>query len=137
MYLSLVVLLLGAIQVFAGHCGTGSCAGNWIDSYNVNAPSGSVYAVIDLYWDASTGQNCAKMTKKVAVGQSTWMNLFIGAEPKGASDWTDDVVDDGNFDFYAGPCYVTAPKCVSVWGKMGVGNVEAAGGSSGDVHCSS
>lgn len=136
MYLPLGVLLLGAIQVFAGHCGTGSCSGKWIDSYNVKHGS-TVYAVIDLYLDASKGQNCAKMTKKKAVGSSTWMDLFIGAEPKGGTDWTDYAVDDGNFASYAGPCYVKAPKCVFVWGKMGVGSVEAAGGSSGDSHCSS
>lgn len=39
-----------AIEFSAGYCGTGSCAGNWMHSYNINAPSGSVYGVNDLYY---------------------------------------------------------------------------------------
>jgi hypothetical protein len=82
-----------------------------------------------LLYDAGSGRNCAVTMKRDIVGAPTWTSVVL--QRKGAKRKS----DAGDFSYYAGPVYVTAPKTCVMWGGgMQVG-VHSAGFESGWEHC--
>jgi hypothetical protein len=112
--------------------------------YTPRQVCGSSYQVIDsqkiadpyetmgrtyLLYSASTGRNCALTLKRDIVGAPTWTGVVL--QRKGGPRRH----DEGNFSYYAGPVYVTAPHTCVMWGGgMQVG-VHSAGFKSGWEHC--
>ena len=75
--------------------------------------SGSRYttllATTFLLYNGSTGRNCAVTMKRRFIGKPTYTTVSLKVKGK-RRPW---VVDYGNFKYYAGPVYKTAPgRCV-------------------------
>lgn len=106
----------------AAHAGGYGCSGSQIDSYTVKTSGGTQYGTIFLYYDSSTGKNCAASVRTSAggYGTSAWMNvnLYKCAETTPGNGCTTTSVQDhdaGNYAYYAGPVEVSAAgHCISV-----------------------
>ncbi|MFJ1594689.1 hypothetical protein ACIOD0_31255 [Kitasatospora albolonga] len=93
--------------------------------------TGAVISNIFLYYDASTGRNCASNVRTAAGGAGTAARISVSIWADGGSA----VTDDGNYAQYAGPVATYARgKCVNVKGVT-----YASGGRYGSVqrsgHC--
>jgi hypothetical protein len=72
----------------------------------------TLLAATFLLYNGSTGQNCAVTMKRRYIGKPTYTTVSLKVKGK-KRPW---VVDYGNFKYYAGPVYRTAPgRCVR-WG---------------------
>jgi hypothetical protein len=111
--------LLTATAASAGD--TGSCAGNLV-LHKVLNYNGNQIGELDIYYNSSTGVNCAKMNHggpTWGVYRDTW--VYIGkcqeTSPTGTCHLVTDDHDQGNFGFYAGPSKVTAGShCITANG---------------------
>ena len=89
----------------AGECGSGYTQ---VDSYAIGSAG-----TLELYYSSSSGKNCA-IARDSSPGYGH-KAVYIGLENK---PWAD--VDSGNFTYYAGPVYVSAPgQCIDVRGDVG------------------
>lgn len=140
--LSLLTASAAVVQAHPAAAATGSCPGTQIASYPVTYETlrmGTIY----LYWDASTGENCAE---NVAYGSfygrsGKDMSVSLSAcayDAQGDCQTVGTVhYDNGEYLYYAGPVFVSAEHlCVVVYGQIddsyyGLGD----GGSNGPVHC--
>ncbi|MFG2876508.1 hypothetical protein ACGFYU_16215 [Streptomyces sp. NPDC048337] len=125
----------------AANAGGFGCSGALIDTYAVNLPISSQSPIhvstINLYYDASTGRNCASNVKTSGggLGQSTYMQVSIdrcvaGSTPGYRCTIDDDDYDGGYFKTYAGPVSVNASgRCISLFAETFTPN-----GEHGDVH---
>ncbi|WP_157877421.1 spore-associated protein A [Streptomyces odonnellii] len=100
----------------AAPAGAYGCAGSEIDTYAVKTSGGATWGTIHLYYDSSTGLNCA-VNVKTSAGYAgtpsiTWVALARSSD--GKSD-----LDSGNFSSYAGPVTISAPgQCITVSGVV-------------------
>ncbi|MEV6111230.1 hypothetical protein AB0L59_01630 [Streptomyces sp. NPDC052109] len=118
------------------------CSGNQIDSYSVKTSGGSQYATIYLYYDSSTGKNCAVTVSTSAGGYGSskpmgaWLYVCTQTSPSGTCSTTTTQGDSGNYAYYAGPVSVyAAGHCILVDGSDQWNGVTAYGSSGGASHC--
>jgi hypothetical protein len=125
------IMLLGASPAAAAT----SCAGSLIDSQPMTdlAGSGATYGTLYVYYDSSTGKNCAKATNSTGVSHD--MIVWISrCAPGTGSSWyncntSDPFVQGGNYDrgyyhAYAGPVNTpgsAAGRCIEAYSQITVG----------------
>ena len=86
--------------------------------------AGSPIAELVVYWDASTGNNCARFNHLGAsygVAAETYAYILKcnGTTPATTTICTEIDHSFGNYSYYAGPVKAYAPNnCVEVWGGM-------------------
>ncbi|GGY85603.1 hypothetical protein [Streptomyces nitrosporeus] len=112
----------------AAAAGAYGCAGNQIDSYQVKTSGGAVYGNIYLYYDSSTGKNCAVnvATSAGAYGKPTFKFVMlvkcVAGTSAGSTCVQDTYIQDPtntgvNYSQYAGPVSISAAgRCISVTG---------------------
>jgi hypothetical protein len=140
--LSMLTPVAAVMQTQVAEAATGSCPGTQIASYPVTQGTlrmGTIY----LYWDGSTGSNCAV---DVAYGSfygrsGKEMSVSLSACAYDASGICQTVgnvaYDHGQYLYYAGPVSVPAAGlCVQVYGQIDDSYYGLAdGGSTGPVAC--
>ncbi|HET9173135.1 MAG TPA: hypothetical protein VFN97_27150 [Actinospica sp.] len=114
-----------------------SCVGTLVqDTPLIGQSSGRTLGYAELYWDASTGQNCA-MTVSSSLDWGTpkymgvWLARCVTDNP--ANDCDPETVstpkayqDSPSFSYYAGPVSVPgAGYCISYMGEIVFNNDEA------------
>jgi hypothetical protein len=130
---------------FSAQINTQECQnpGVQVDTYPITA-NGSQIGEVDLYYNSSTGYNCA-WTRTIgdAYGHAQHITIGIGAcspsnrqsdQCTGATQHDDDL---GDYHYYAGPAAVKAPGvCISLIGFiMWKGQSYAATTNGVAVHC--
>ncbi|WP_329306593.1 hypothetical protein OG322_16620 [Streptomyces sp. NBC_01260] len=97
---SLAAITGGAVMVAPAASAAGfGCAGSQIDVYPVtDADNGAVLSDIFLYYDASTGKNCASNVRTSAGGAGTAARISVSVWADGGSA----VTDNGIYSQYAG-----------------------------------
>jgi hypothetical protein len=134
----------GTTSASAAPAGGWGCTGNEVSDspYAVRTPSGAVFSYVHLYWNGSTGKNCAVNVKTGSLyGIATNTGLVItecvedtpggNCNPLGKDD-----PQNGNFRYYAGPVSVSGVgHCVVVqaWTDDNSGN--EANLDVGPFHC--
>jgi len=126
----------------------GACPGSLIESINATW-LGKKYGELDVYYDAATGRNCAKMNHSgSAWGKRTWTGVQVticaqkrpgnGCRPIAAGT-AGSVQENGNFRYYAGPVSPTASgrgHCISASGTVYLpGEGFGVGVATGPSHC--
>ncbi|WP_306311701.1 hypothetical protein [Streptomyces hydrogenans] len=128
----ILLLLAGSFvmapSASAAATGAYGCGGSQIDSYQVKTSGGSVYGNVYLYYDASTGKNCAVNVATAAGGYGTPTFKFVmivkcvAGTTAGSTCVQDTYVQDPSttgitYSQYAGPVSISAAgRCISVTG---------------------
>jgi hypothetical protein len=107
---------------------TGNCPGSLIESRNLNV-GGKKVGELDVYYDSSTGKNCARMNhagstwgKKLLT--RVWVGICSETEPNDEVchyDAATDGVDKGEYRYYAGPASTkvsAAGRCIAASGYI-------------------
>ncbi|WP_371598677.1 hypothetical protein [Streptomyces sp. NBC_00564] len=101
------------------------CAGSQIDSYPMYATGGTQFGTVFLYYDSSTGKNCAVTVATAAggYGVSKLMHIEIvkcsQTVDTGSCTGVDSVVDHDYYQYYAGPRSINAAgHCIAVTGQI-------------------
>jgi len=119
------------------------CSGSQIDTYNVNHGS-TLFGVVHLYYNSSTGKNCAVTVKTAAGGYGTKSQIDVvidrcatpGSHPGYDCYSLAKVDDSGNYAEYAGPVSLSAAgSCIAVYGYVSTPNYVSADVQTGPVHC--
>ncbi|MFI8531485.1 hypothetical protein ACIGMX_14675 [Streptomyces aquilus] len=147
--------VLSALVAFSGFAlttaptagaATYGCNGSQIGAYAVKTSGGTTFGTAYLYYDSSTGKNCAAAVKNSTggYGNSTYTSVSIEkcAQTSPASLCTllnprvyDD--DGDNYLYYAGPVSISAPNnCIHLSAVIWNGNGSFAQFNSGAFHCS-
>ncbi|MEW2518640.1 hypothetical protein [Actinacidiphila alni] len=130
-----VLLLLGGMLILspsasAATTGAYGCSGTQIDTYAVKTSGGSVWGTIHLYYDSSTGYNCAVNVATAAGYYGTPSFKAINmtrcvagtvAGQKCVSDGTyrQDPAGSTLYSEYAGPVsFSAAGRCINVYGAI-------------------
>ncbi|MEV5736319.1 hypothetical protein [Streptomyces sp. NPDC052292] len=127
-----ILLLLGGSFILAPSASAAGygCGGSEIDTYQVKTSGGSVYGNIHLYYDSSTGKNCAVNVATSAGGYGTPTFKFVmlvkcvAGTSAGSTCTQDTYVQDPtstgvNYSQYAGPVNISAAgRCISVVGVI-------------------
>ncbi|MFD8007294.1 hypothetical protein [Streptomyces mirabilis] len=103
---------------------------------------GTQYATIHLYYDSSTGKNCAVTVATTAGGYGTAEQTMVNISVCSGTTLTSCVggaitnkAQVGNFQYYVGPVSVAAADhCILVSGSRNHNGV-IAGNQWGPVHC--
>lgn len=106
----------------AAPAGAYGCAGNQVDTYSVKTTGGTVYGTIHLYYDSSTGLNCAVSVANSAGGYGTktekTIDLFLcdpGTKAGQICPVYETSSDGGNYAYYAGPVTMhAAGQCIAL-----------------------
>jgi hypothetical protein len=124
----------------AASAATGDCSGNNIISKPLMYNDTKI-GELDVYYNASTGVNCAKMNH----GGPTWgvsrdTYVYIAkcqaTSPTGTCYVMDDDFDFGSYSFYAGPVKVTAgTHCIQANGWIYWNGAERKVATGQTVHC--
>jgi hypothetical protein len=123
----------------------GACAGSLIESINANW-LGQKYGELDVYYNAATGRNCAKMNHAGATwGKRVWtgVQLTICSQSRpgsGCNSIAGGVAQDfGDYSYYAGPVTPTASArghCIAASGSVYIpGKGYGVGVATGVSHC--
>lgn len=104
--------------------GAYGCSGDKIDTYAVKASNGTLFGNIYLYYDSSSGMNCAVTVATAAGGYGVstlkGVNLALcdeGSTEGGVCPTQKIVSDDHNYFDYAGPVKLAAAgRCIGVYG---------------------
>jgi hypothetical protein len=110
---------------------TGNCPGTLIESRNLNV-GGKKIGELDVYYDRSTGKNCARMNHAGSTWNKphrtrAWIGICSETRPGGGVchyDRSTDAVDDDTYRFYAGPVTTkvsAAGKCIAASGYLWIG----------------
>ncbi|MFC0542715.1 hypothetical protein [Kutzneria chonburiensis] len=141
-----VLAMTGAVTI--ADTGTASaagwgCSGSEVSDspYPVVGPAGSVFSYVHLYWNGSTGKNCAVNVKTGALyGTPTQTEIVLyqcaADTPAAGCSATLAASDGGNFAYYAGPASIPgAGHClvVQAWTDDTSGN--EANFARGPFHC--
>jgi hypothetical protein len=105
------------------------CPGTRVGSYPVKTPQGTTWGYFHIYYDSSTGVNCAVTVKNTAGGYGTYgytQATIVACYNTTPSDDCKEVdqgkTDRGYYLYYAGPVKVYAKdRCIS-----GKGSIERA-----------
>jgi hypothetical protein len=110
-------LVLAPMNAHAAEYG---CTGSLIDTYPVKSSVGNHLSTIRLYYNSSTGYNCASNVKTAYYSQFkhfasiSMYNEDFREDDNNRPGYNNDY-DAGNFQYYAGPVKVYAKgKCVSL-----------------------
>jgi len=147
-------VLIGAALVAALSLGgttpadaqSGNCPGSLIESRNLNV-GGKKVGELDVYYDAATGKNCARMNhagdtwgKKLQT--RAWIGICSETKPSNGTchyDPATDGVDKGNYAYYAGPVKTkvsAAGRCIAASGYLWIDGTRYAVGTKPWVgHC--
>ena len=123
-----------------------NCPGKLIESRNLNV-GGKKVGELDVYYNAATGKNCARMThagstwgKKLKT--RVWVGICSEKTPGNKTchyDPDTDGVQVGNFSFYAGPVSTkksAAGHCIAASGYIWINGTRHAVGTNPWVgHC--
>lgn len=141
-----VTLLAGAVVVSPAPAHAAGCSGTLIEHVkmygNNGGPYGSLFAHLDVYYNSSTGDNCARVnsygsywgySKKMGVEIDKCYQTVESAECDTVAH--DDDPHDGaevqggaTYLYYAGPVSVHAPNnCIFAFGIVIIGNSTAVG----------
>ncbi|MFC8392220.1 hypothetical protein [Streptomyces sp. NPDC057238] len=117
------------------------CSGSLISTYPVKDNSGVSRGNVYLYYNSSTGYNCAATVKNSAgaYGTPTLTNVTLDrckAGTSGSSCYSEKkVTDEGLYSYYAGPVSLSASdRCISIYGLI-LGSWGTAQVSRSGVHC--
>ncbi|MBW5252331.1 hypothetical protein JGS39_25630 [Streptomyces sp. P01-B04] len=123
-------ILLGALTLAPSASAAGyGCSGSQIDSYSVitGSANGSVnYGNVYLYYDSSTGYNCAVTVANSAGGNGVAKEMYISlikctqTTSTGTCTLTSTRDEDkGNYLNYAGPVKIPAAgHCIQISGRI-------------------
>ncbi|GAA2234369.1 hypothetical protein GCM10010430_13870 [Kitasatospora cystarginea] len=129
---AMAALTLGGGLTFAtagpAAAGGWGCSGSEVSGspYAVKDDNGNVFSWAHLYYDSSSGQNCAVNVKVPALSGTpshTYVNLEACAETSPASNCTRTAIDQDPTDSrlysqFAGPVRVNAQgHCISLWAE--------------------
>lgn len=118
--------LAGACAVAAApaaSAGSYGCAGNYVGQNAIKTSGGAVWGYVDVYWNASTGKNCAVAVANSAgyYGTKTYKELFLyecATDTAGYSGGCVPIAQQyqgDEFYDYAGPLSVPGTgHCISV-----------------------
>ncbi|MEU6295927.1 hypothetical protein [Streptomyces erythrochromogenes] len=108
---------LAAVPAQAQTISGGSCGAGYYqqDAYPLGDHTGATGAgVIFLYYNKSTGKNCAILRRDSKFNITDGMGVSITA-----SDGKSDIDGQRAYTQYAGPVYVAARgKCIKLWGEV-------------------
>ncbi|MER7714588.1 hypothetical protein ABTX83_29220 [Streptomyces werraensis] len=108
------LMVLGAPAANAAAAGAYGCSGAQINTFPVKTSSGSTWGNVYLYYDASTGRNCAVTVKTAYVGTPSFTGIYLNVT--GGGDYDDDAKD---YSYYAGPVSIyAAGRCISINGVV-------------------
>ncbi|GAA2773448.1 hypothetical protein [Kitasatospora cinereorecta] len=131
-------LTIGAPTASAGGWG---CTGSEIDTYSVTYGS-TMYGAIHLYYDSSTGKNCAVnvATSAGGYGVDKYMSVSLvrctQTSPSSTCTIDDAKTNADTYKYYAGPVSLSAADhCINVRGRITYNGHEAIGATYGAVHC--
>lgn len=148
-----VLLALGGTAFLAPSASAAAsaygCSGSQVDSYAVTTGSGTTFGTIHLYFDSSTGRNCAVNVANAAggYGTPTAKSVYIvrcAAGSKAGSPCAMDgqVADPASsnsgvkYSQYAGPVSISAAgRCIMVGGLIESPSGSVAGYNSVATHC--
>ncbi|MCF6473163.1 spore-associated protein A [Nonomuraea sp. MG754425] len=120
-------LVTGATPASAtGPCGSSY---NRVGVYNIGVDKyGYRTGVLEVYYSSSTGKNCALTYGDGPYANTTsWKGVIISRADGSGRD-----SDAGEYQYYAGPVYVSAPgQCIDVEGVSPAWTVTTLN----DVHC--
>jgi hypothetical protein len=141
-------LLAGSIALFAvmtiggpapAGAAAGNCPGSLIESRNLNV-GGKKVGELDVYYDSSTGRNCARMNhagstwgKKLKT--RAWIGICSERTPGNKTchyDPATDDVDVGSYSYYAGPVTTktsAAGRCIAASGYLWINGTRYAVGT--------
>jgi hypothetical protein len=139
------VLAAGGVTVATAGTASASgwgCSGTEVASYPVKTPSGAVFSYAHLFWDSSTGYNCAVNVKVGSLnGVQSWTYVELdectGDTPGYCNPVSPLHIDSGNFYNYAGPVRAYGQgHCIELEAitQDTAGN-SATYGSNGGYHC--
>ncbi|MTE19412.1 hypothetical protein F0L17_09785 [Streptomyces sp. TRM43335] len=141
----LAMCAFGIVNAPAASAGAYGCPGGQINSYPIKTDAGTLYGNIYLYYDSSTGKNCAVAVKTAAGGYGTPNYVAVTlfrcktSTPGAFCDWAGQPNDSdyGTFSYYAGPVELyAAGKCIHVHAQVSSEQPIASGSSpSYGVHC--
>jgi len=136
------VIASGVVFAPAASAAAYGCDGSEIDTYPVKTSGGTQYATIHLFYDSSTGKNCAVTVVTAAGGAGTSETTMANISECSGTTLTSCVggaitnkADVGSYSSYAGPVSVPgAGHCILVSGSR-THNGVVAGNQYGPVHC--
>ncbi|CAM5449962.1 hypothetical protein ACFYZI_18585 [Streptomyces griseorubiginosus] len=139
---TVAVIASGMVFAPAASAAGYGCAGSEIDTYPVKTSGGTQYATIHLFYDSSTGNNCAVTVATTAGGYGTSETTMASISECSGTTLTSCVdgaitrkADAGSYQYYAGPVSVPgAGHCILVSGSR-THNGVVAGNQYGPVHC--
>lgn len=149
-FLLLIGSFILAPSANAAATGAYGCSGSEIDTYQVKTTGGTVYGNVHLYYDSSTGRNCAVnvATSAGAYGTPTFKFVMLVKCVSGTSAGSTCVQDTYSQDpsttgitysQYAGPVNISAAgRCISVTGIVSLTSgptASQASYSSKATHC--
>lgn len=117
-----------------------SCPGVRIEHIPMKSGS-TTYAFLDVYFDSSTGNNCARtVSAGPAAGNASFIDVCLirctQTSPGPTCTVDAKQCDGGDFHSFAGPVFVHAPgTCISAFGDLAFGNVFVSGELAGATHC--
>ncbi|WP_431681358.1 protein kinase domain-containing protein [Kitasatospora sp. KL5] len=126
---------------------TYGCSGGLVGSYPVTTPAGVVFGYFYIWFDASSGKNCAATIKTVNSGYGTASSVKASisrcTQTAPAANCSKvagtTATDQGDFAKFAGPVRVAAVKiCINGYGSITWAGQTATTSSLGNraVHCS-
>ncbi len=118
------------------------CVGSLIDSYPIGN-QGSIWGTTYLYYDASTGDNCAAAVKSSGGWKGTatltrvQMERCASSTPGTCGDTDASIEDSGQYAYYAGPVTLNAGgKCINITAEIwDPSRTEVARVTHTAVHC--
>lgn len=125
-----IVLVVGLVGLSGtAPASAASCSGSQIE-HLAEVDSGTNYGYLDVYWNSSTGKNCARNNKTHFYGTPSFTYAYISVcsetveggrctrtayqqdPPNGSTPW---------FSYYAGPVSVSAVNhCIFAFGETSV-----------------
>ncbi|MFF5341946.1 hypothetical protein ACWDUG_16370 [Streptomyces cellulosae] len=102
------------------------CSGSQIDSFPMYASGGTLFGNVFLYYDSSTGRNCAVTVATSAGGYGVAKYMYVGISrcnetvDTGSCSGSASVVDKkDSYKYYAGPVSIAAAgHCIAVTGQI-------------------
>jgi hypothetical protein len=125
---------------------SGNCAGSLVESRNLNV-AGEKVGELDVYYDSSTGKNCARMnhagsTWGKPLMTRVWIGICSETTPGNKTchyDPNTDAVDKDVYSYYAGPATTKTSargRCIAASGYLWIDGTRYAVGTDPWVgHC--
>jgi hypothetical protein len=115
-----------------------SCSGSRIEHIAMGPPT---YGYLDIYFDSSTGNNCAMaVASGAASGHASFIEVCLArckqTSPGATCTPDEEECDAGPYHFFAGPVFVHAPgQCISAFGELTFNGVTVSAALPGASHC--